>query len=114
MNPSTSNFISIFEAASREYKKLTKEDLNTHPFFVEFDSCDSPDAVLSIFKRQAEVFDEIRGGDEKLMKWLDPMVHILFTFSGALGEGVGLVSSQGICSSDTTTDFFFRHFHLQK
>jgi hypothetical protein len=26
----TSNFTSIFEAASKEYKKLTKEILNTH------------------------------------------------------------------------------------
>ncbi|KAH8989674.1 hypothetical protein EDB86DRAFT_3245182, partial [Lactarius hatsudake] len=87
---STSNFISIFEAASKEYKKLTKQDLNTHPFSVEFDNCDSPDAVLSIFRKQAEIFDEIRKGDERLIKWLDPMVHILFTFSAALGEGVGL------------------------
>ncbi|KAN0139772.1 hypothetical protein V8E53_002434 [Lactarius tabidus] len=45
---STSNFISIFEAASKEYKILTKEDLNTHTFFVQLDSCDSPDAVLRL------------------------------------------------------------------
>ncbi|KAI9465553.1 hypothetical protein BJY52DRAFT_590291 [Lactarius psammicola] len=90
---STSNLVSIFEAASKEYKKLTKEDLDTHPFSVEFDSCDSPDAVLSIFRKQAEIFDEIRKGDERLIKWLDPIVHILFTFSAALGEGVGLVFS---------------------
>ena len=25
------------------------------------------------------------------MKWLDPMVHIVFTFSETLGEGIGLV-----------------------
>ncbi len=91
-----SNFISIFEAASKEYKKLTGQDLNTHPFSVEFDSCDSPDNVLSIFHKQAQVFDEIHKGDERLIRWLDPMVHILFTFSAALGEGVGLVSLQGI------------------
>ncbi len=103
---STSNFISVFEAASKEYKKLTKQDLNMHPFAVAFDSCDSPDSVLSIFRKQAEIFDEMRKGDERLIKWLDPMVHILFTFSATLGEGVGLVSSQEIHSLHTTTDVF--------
>jgi hypothetical protein len=49
---STSNFISIFEAASKEYKILTKEDLNTHTFFVQLDSCDSPDAVLRLVSSQ--------------------------------------------------------------
>ncbi len=102
----TSNFISIFEAASKEYKKLTGQDLNTHPFSVEFDICDSPDAVLSIFRKQAEILGETRKGDEKLIKWLDPMVHILFTFSAALGEGVGLVSSPRIHSLHTTADIF--------
>ncbi|KAI9465552.1 hypothetical protein BJY52DRAFT_590110 [Lactarius psammicola] len=90
---SVSNFITIFEAASKEYKKITKQDLNTHPFSMVFDSCDSPDAVLSIFRKQTEIFDEIRKGDERLIKWLDPVVHILFTFSAALGEGVGLIFS---------------------
>ncbi|KAH9080615.1 hypothetical protein EDB83DRAFT_998834 [Lactarius deliciosus] len=90
---STSNFISIFGSASKEYKKLTGQDFNAHVFSAEFDSCDSPDAVLSIFQKQAEIFDEIRKGDEKLIKWLDPIVHIVFKFSAALGEGVGLIFS---------------------
>ena len=93
---STSNFIAIFEAASKQYVKLTKQDLNAHPFSVEFGSCDSPDAVLSVFRKQAEIFDEIREGDERLIKWLDPMVNILFSFSAALAEGVGVVSLHGI------------------
>ncbi|KAH9009089.1 hypothetical protein EDB84DRAFT_1221289 [Lactarius hengduanensis] len=90
---STSNFISIFEAASNAFKKLTGQDLDAHPFSAEFDNCDSPDAVLSIFRKQAEIFDEIRKGDERLIKWLDPTVHILFALSAALGEGVGLIFS---------------------
>ncbi|KAH9179167.1 hypothetical protein EDB89DRAFT_2239009 [Lactarius sanguifluus] len=90
---STSNFITIFEAASNEFKKLTGQDLDAHPFSAEFSSCNSPDAVLSIFRNQAEIFDEIRKGDERLLKWLDPIVHILFMFSATLGEGVGLIFS---------------------
>ncbi|KAH9179177.1 hypothetical protein EDB89DRAFT_778791 [Lactarius sanguifluus] len=89
---STSNFITIFEAAN-EFKKLTGQDLDAHPFSAEFNSCNSLDAVLSIFRKQAEIFDEIRKGDLRLLKWLDPIVHILFMFSATLGEGVGLIFS---------------------
>ncbi|KAH9049986.1 hypothetical protein EDB84DRAFT_849999 [Lactarius hengduanensis] len=90
---STSNFILIFEAASNEFKKLTGQDLDAHPFSAEFNNCNSPGAVLSIFRKRAEIFDEIRKGDERLIKWLDPIVHILFMFSATLGEGVGLIFS---------------------
>ena len=91
-NLALSNFISIFDAASNEYKRLTKNDLRTHPFANQLDNCDSPDAVLDLFRSQAEVFDEFCKGDHSLMKWLHPTVHILFTFSETLGEGIALVS----------------------
>ncbi|KAI0249076.1 hypothetical protein BJV78DRAFT_1354551, partial [Lactifluus subvellereus] len=88
--PSISNFSSIFETAAKEYKKLTKKDLHNHPFATQLDRCDSPSAVLGIFQNQAQAFDQLRNGDERLMKWLSPTVHILFTFSATLGEGIGL------------------------
>jgi hypothetical protein len=89
---SISNFTNIFGAASNEYRSLTKNDLHTHPFAAVLDNCDSPDAVLNVFRRQAQAFDQFRNGDDRLMKWLDPTVHILFTFSNMLGEGIALVS----------------------
>jgi hypothetical protein len=89
---SIANFIDIFDAASNEYRKLTKQDLRTHTFAAVLDSCDSPDAVLNVFRRQARAFDGICKGDDKLMKWLSPTVNILFTFSAILGEGIALVS----------------------
>jgi hypothetical protein len=89
---SIANFINIFEAASNEYKKLTKHDLHTHTFAAALDNCDSPEAVLNVFRRQAHVFDKFCKGDDRLMKWLNPTVHILFTFSATLGEGMALVS----------------------
>ncbi|KAI0248658.1 hypothetical protein BJV78DRAFT_1234383, partial [Lactifluus subvellereus] len=88
---SISNFTSIFEAAAKEYKKLTKKDLQTHPFVAQFDRCDSPAAVLDVFRKQAQAFDEFRKGDDKLMTWLDPTVKIIFTCSATLGEGLALV-----------------------
>ena len=92
----TSNFAAIFDAASREYKSLTKKDLATHPLAAAIDGCNSPDPILNIFRKQASAFDKFRNGDDKLMEWLTPIVNILFTFSGTLGEGVGLVSLHSI------------------
>jgi hypothetical protein len=91
-NPSISNFTAIFEAASHEYKTLTKQDLATHPFAAALQGYNSPDSILNVFRDQAQAFDKIRNGDDKLMEWLTPIVNILFTFSESLGEGVSLVS----------------------
>jgi hypothetical protein len=89
---STTSFTAIFEAASNEYKTLTGQDLGTHPFGAALEDNSSPDAVLDVFRKQAQAFDKCRKGDDKLMAWLTPMVHILITFSGTLGEGIGIVS----------------------
>ena len=90
---STANFTAIFDAASSEYKRLTKQDLEAHPFAVAFENSNSPDSVMKIFRKQAQAFDKFRSGDDKLMAWLIPIVNILFTFSGTLGEGIGLVGT---------------------
>ncbi|KAI0270081.1 hypothetical protein BGY98DRAFT_278710 [Russula aff. rugulosa BPL654] len=87
---STANFTAIFDAASNEYKTLTKQDLGTHPFAAAFENSNSPDSVMDVFREQAQAFDKFCKGDDKLMAWLTPIVNILFTFSGTLGEGIGI------------------------
>jgi hypothetical protein len=91
-NQTADNFTAIFNAAAAEYQRVTKKRLDTHPFAAQLDTCDSPEAVSDIFRTQAQAFSIFREGDERLMTWLDPIVHILFIFSGTLGEGIGLVS----------------------
>jgi len=93
---STDNFTAIFQAASREYQRVTGKPLDTHPFSKQLDSCNSPEAVSNVLRTQAQAFSKFRQGDEKLMAWLDPTVNILFTFSATLGEGIGLVSHRGL------------------
>ena len=100
-DPSISNFISIFSAASEKYKKLTKQDLYSHPFAAQLDRCDSPAEVLDVFRTQAEAFQEFRKGDERLMKWLDPIVNILTKFSATVSAGNALIVS-------------FKEFHLSR
>ena len=88
----TSNFDLIFDTAVDEYKRLTGLDLRTHPLAAAFDVCNSPDIIVTIFRKQAQAFGRFRKGDGKLLTWLDPTVQVLFALSATLGEGIGLVS----------------------
>ena len=92
----TVNFAAIFDAASQEYKTLTKNDLATHPFAAAIQDHSSPESILNVFRNQAQAFDAFRKGDDKLMALLTPIVNILFTFSESLGEGIGLVSLHSV------------------
>jgi hypothetical protein len=73
------------------YEKTTKNKLLSHPLATQLQSCDSPAAILSVLQDLVQQFDQSRNGDERLRNWLDPTVNVLFAFSAALGEGVGLV-----------------------
>ncbi|KAH9170740.1 hypothetical protein EDB89DRAFT_1887768, partial [Lactarius sanguifluus] len=65
----------------------------SHPLAAQLKTCDSPDAILAVLRAQVEEFDQSRRDDERLTKWLNPTVNVLYAFSATLGEGVGLVFS---------------------
>jgi len=90
----TDNFTAIFEVAASEYQRVTGKPVDTHPFATRLDKCDSPQSFSNVLRTQAQALSALRRGDDKpeLMAWLDPIVHILFTFSATLGEGIGIVS----------------------
>ena len=79
----------MLDAALAEYQKKTGTDLLAHWLAAELQTCESVDAVLDILRDQAKAFEQ--SGDQRLMRWIDPLVHVLHTFSGALGDGVSLV-----------------------
>lgn len=91
---STAKFIAIFEAASNEYRTLTGQGPETHPFAAALEDYVSPSSVLDVFRRQTRAFDTLRKGEDKLMAWLTPIVYILFSVSETLGKGISLVSIQ--------------------
>ena len=91
---STSNYQSIFNNAIEAYKKKTKKDLLSHPLLEKLQNCGSPDAVLRLLFEQIPGFDQSRGTDDKLTKWLNPTVNVLYTFSGVIGGGIGMVSPE--------------------
>ena len=94
-SPSTSrsNLHATFNAALRTYKKKTGKDITSHPLATEFQSCNSPDAILAVLRRQIPIPDQSQNGDETFEKYLIPTVNVLYTLSDKLGEGVGLVIS---------------------
>ena len=89
---SHSNFSSILDAALENYKRRTKTDLATHPLLTSLESCDSPEAILNILQEQIPESSQPRNGDDGLTKWVTPTVNVMFAFSAAIGQGVGLVS----------------------
>jgi hypothetical protein len=44
-----------------------------------------------VLQQQVQELDRSQSSDNRLTKWLDPTVNILYALSATLGEGVGLV-----------------------
>ena len=90
-NPSTSsspNFQLIFNNTLEVYKKRTKNDLLAHPLVIQLQTCTSSSAVLALIHQQLR---GLQREDDRLTKWLDSTVRVLYAFSETLGEGVSLV-----------------------
>ena len=66
-------------------------DIASQPLAAELKSCESPSAILAILRAQVQTSDKSQSPDEKLTKWLDPTVNVLYAFSAVLGDAVGLV-----------------------
>ena len=89
----SSNFQSIFYVALKAYEKKTKKDLLAHPLSTQLQACKSPSDILAVLQDKVNELDQSRSADERLSKWLNPTINVLFSFSATLGTGVGLVST---------------------
>ena len=94
--PSTppSDLNSVLDAALSEYKKTTGGGLLEHPLAKEVKECDTIGAISAILQGQAREFRQFKDGDQRLMKWIDPMVETLSSFSETFG-GVASVVRPG-------------------
>src|SRR6266576_4951415 len=88
---SSSNFQVIFNHALKAYEKRTKKDLLAHPLASQLQTCDSHSSILIVLQQQVQELNRSQTSDERLTKWLDPTVKVLYTLSETLGEGVSLV-----------------------
>jgi hypothetical protein len=90
---SSSNLQAIFEASLKEYEKKTEKSLLTHPLMAQLQACNSPTDVLSVLRFRAAGFGQTMDADEKLIKWLDPIVNVLSASSSVISAGVGMVNT---------------------
>ncbi len=102
---SSSNFQSIFNAALKAYEKKTKNDLLAHPLAAQLQACNSPADILAVLQDRVKEFDQSRSAGERLSRWLNPTINVLYAFSATLGEGVGLVSPIQITCIHIHTNF---------
>ena len=112
--PASSNFHQIFDNALNAYKRLTKNDLLTHPLADQLEPCDSASSILTVLQGQVQELNQSQRRNETWTRWLDPTVKVLHAFSETLGKGVTLVClKSSACLRSTLSYLFYRHFHLQ-
>jgi hypothetical protein len=88
------SFQEILDKALDEYREQIGVELDKHPFADELRGRDSPEDVLKLLEAKANAFKAYRGGNRKLINWLSPVVQVISTLSGVLGQAVS-VSSKG-------------------
>ena len=112
--PSTStthpSFASIFDAALESYKRKTKKDLASHPLLPSLQSCDSPEAILTVLREQIPASDLSQNHDDGLTKWVAPTVNVLHSFSESIGQGVGLVNISYSVTKIFSSNIYFQAF----
>ena len=91
---SSSTFRPIFDNALKEYESRTKKDLLKHPLATQLQACNSPSSILALLQQQTQALNRSQSSNDRLTKWLDPTVNVLYAFSETLGEGVGMVYSR--------------------
>jgi hypothetical protein len=112
--PSTSTthsrFASIFDAALESYRRKTKKDLASHPLLPSLQSCDSPQAILTVLREQIPASDLFQNHDDGLTKWVAPTVNVLHSFSETIGQGVGLVNISYSVTKNFSSNIYFQTF----
>ena len=114
---SSSIFQAIFNNALKTYERRTKKDLLAHPLAAQLQPCDSPSSILNVLQQQVQELNRAQSRNERLTKWLDPTVNVLYTLSETLGEAVSLVcpvyqSVQDLHSHTYSTGIFARENNI--
>ena len=86
------SFQAILDKALAEYHEQIGIELDKHPFSHELRDRDSPDDVLKLLEDKANTFKAYRDRNRKLINWLNPVVQVVHTLSGVLGQAVSLMS----------------------
>ena len=89
---SSSNLQSIFDASLKAYEERTEKCLLKDPLVAQLQACNSPTEILKVLRAQVQQFEQSTPADDKLTKWLNPIVNVLFASSSVISAGVGMVN----------------------
>jgi hypothetical protein len=84
------SFQDILDKALDDYREQVGVELDKHPFADELRGHGSPDDVLKLLENKANAFKAYRDGNRKLIDWLSPVVQVVSTLSGVLGQAVSM------------------------
>ena len=82
------SFQAILDKALDDYREQIGVELDKHPFADEFRGRGSPDDILKLLEDKAKAFKAYRDGNRKLINWLSPVVQVIHTLSGIIGQAV--------------------------
>jgi hypothetical protein len=84
------SFQAVLDQALDDYREQIGVELDKHPFVDEFRGRDSPDDIIKLLEDKTKAFKAYRDGNRKLINWLSPVVQVVNTLSGVLGQAVSL------------------------
>ena len=82
------SFQAILDKALDDYREQIGIALDKHPFADELRGRGSPDEILKLLEAKANAFQAYRDGNRKLINWLSPVVQVIHTLSGVIGQAV--------------------------
>jgi len=85
-NASISNFQLVLESALEAYEKKSKSKRLAYSLAAQLQTCDSPDAIISVLNDLIQQIDRRRSSDQRLTTWLGPTVEVLHVFCTTLSE----------------------------
>ena len=91
------SFQAILDKALDDYREQIGVELDKHPFADELQDRGSPDDILKLLEAKANAFRAYRNGNRKLLNWLSPVVQVINTLSGVIGQAVSV--SLVVCTS---------------
>ena len=84
------SFRTILDKALNDYREQIGVELDKHPFADELQGRGSPDDILKLLEDKANAFKAYRDGNRKLINWLSPVVEVVHTLSGVIGQAVSV------------------------
>ena len=86
----TISFQAVLDKALDDYREQIGVELDKHPFADELQGRGSPDDILKLLETKANAFKTYRDGNRKLINWLSPVVRVVNTLSGVVGQAVSV------------------------